>query len=486
MRRTWLPIALCAVLLTGACTGDKPAPTTGPTTAPSASAGPSSPSFEQYSAGRSVPVADPVYPGYGNPGLDVLHYGLDLAWDPGPKTLTGTATLQLRAAAELNELKLDFSKAYTIDAATLDGATVTGTVDGTKLTVGGKLAKDKLAELVVKYHGTPATVPMPSHRADAEPLGLTVTADGALWTMQEPYGASTWYPSNDQPSDKALYDINVTVPEGWSAIANGTPKGRDGNVFHYTAATPVATYLTTLAVGKYKQETATGPGNVPITYWYRPGADDKALPYLRKSPQYLDWLAKRFGPYPFDSAGVLMVPSASGMETQQMITMGLPEYGSDAAFKTAFDGDLLHEYAHQWFGDAVTTSNWNDLWLNEGWAEYAQFLYTNERDKVTAKQWEDWARTTDARLRQRLGPPGKPRADSFAESNVYICPALMLHQIHKQIGDDAFFSLGKDWAAQNRGTAQGRESFIAFVNQHTGKDFTALINTWLDSPTTPK
>jgi aminopeptidase N len=427
-----------------------------------------------------------VYPGYGNPGVDVLHYGLDLAWKPDTKTLTGTATLQLRAAAELSEVKLDFSKAYTIDGVTLGGAAVTGTVADTKLTVAGKLAKDAVAQLVVKYHGIPTTVAMPSHRADAEPLGLTVTTDGALWTMQEPYGASTWYPSNDQPSDKALYDIAVTVPEGWSAIAGGTPKGRDGNVFRYATATPVATYLTTLAVGRYKQETATGPGGVPLSYWYRDGADDKALPYLRRSPQYLDWLVKRFGPYPFDSGGVLMVPSASGMETQQMITMGLPDYGNDADFRAGFDGDLLHEYAHQWFGDAVTTSSWSDLWLNEGWAEYAQFLYTNERDHVTDKAWETWARSADARLRQQLGPPGKPRADSFAESNMYICPALMLHEIHEQIGDAAFFSLATDWAQQHRGTAQGRAAFVAFVNQHTGKDLTALINTWLDSPSTPK
>ncbi|MEU7868831.1 M1 family metallopeptidase [Dactylosporangium sp. NPDC049140] len=486
MNRTWIPFVIAAVLATGACTGDKepaaPASSRGPSAAPS----PSAPDFERYAAGRSAPVADPVYPGYGNPGVDVLHYGLDLAWRPDTKTLTGTATVQLRAAADLSEVKLDFSKAYTIDGVTLDGAAVTGTVADTKLTVAGKVAKDKPAELVVRYHGTPATVPMPSHREDSEPLGLTVTADGALWTMQEPYGASTWYPANDQPSDKALYDIAVTVPEGWSAIASGSPKGHEGNLFRYASATPVAAYLTTLAVGKYTQETAAGPGGVALSYWYRPGVDDKALPYLRKSPQYLDWLTKHFGPYPFDSGGVLMVPSASGMETQQMITMGLPDYGSDADFRSGFDGDLLHEYAHQWFGDAVTTSNWNDLWLNEGWAEYAQFLYTNERDKVTVKQWEDWARTADARLRQRLGPPGKPKADSFAESNVYICPALMLHQIHKQIGDAAFFALGTDWVRQQRGTAQDRAGFIAFVNQHTGKDFTALINTWLDSPTTPK
>ncbi|GAA3456236.1 M1 family metallopeptidase [Dactylosporangium matsuzakiense] len=479
-----LAAAVCVVL--AGCSNEPAKPAPSPSAPAGGGAATGAPVGGQFSAGRSTPVADPVYPQYGNPQLDVLHYGLELAWKPDTRTLTGTATLDLRAADDLREVRLDFSGAYQIDGLTLGGATVTGSVAGSKLTVAAALHRDEQQALVVKYHGTPATVAMPSHRPDVEPLGLTVTGDGALWTMQEPFGASTWYPANDQPSDKALYDIAVTVPDGWTAIAGGTPKGHDGNVFKYASTVPVATYLTTLAVGKYTQETLAGPGGVPLTVWYRPGADDKALPYLRKSPQYVDWLAARFGPYPFDSGGVVMVPSESGMETQQMITMGLPDYGSDANFTSGFDADLLHEYAHQWFGDAVTTSNWNDLWLNEGWAEYAQFLYEYERDHQTMDSWEAWARTTDAGLRKRLGPPGKPRADSFAESNVYICPALMLHQIHKKLGDAAFFALAKDWVQQQRGTAQDRAAFIAFVNKHTGQDFTQLINAWLDSPTTPK
>ncbi len=150
------------------------------------------------------------------------------------------------------------------------------------------------------------------------------------------------------------------------------------------------------------------------------------------------------------------------------------------------DADLLHEYAHQWFGDAVTPTTWTDLWLNEGFADYAQYLYTNGKQGISQADWERRFRPYDADLRSRLGPPGKPRADSFAESNVYICPALMLEQIRKQIGDAAFFSLARDWVHQHKGTSQDRATFIAFVNAHTGKDFTALINEWLDSPSTPQ
>jgi aminopeptidase N len=243
----------------------------------------------------------------------------------------------------------------------------------------------------------------------------------------------------------------------------------------------MASYLATLAVGKYKKETAIGPHGLPMTYWYRPGIDDSMMPTIRKTPQYLEWLEFRFGPYPFPTAGVVIVPSKSAMETQQLITMGnfKMERASD------LEDVLVHEYAHQWFGDAVGPNNWNDLWLNEGWAMYVESLWSNNRDKVSDKAWETWARQRDAELRAQSGPPGKPRADSFAESSVYICPALMLHQIRKHIGEQSFYSMGKAWVAERRNSVQDRAGFIAFVNRYTGRDFTQLINTWLDSPRTP-
>ncbi|MBB5872889.1 aminopeptidase N [Allocatelliglobosispora scoriae] len=482
MRRTPLVAAAVAIALVGGCTPSHPIslpdlPTPAPATLPSGSPAPTAPAGP--TDGSSTPIADPIYPQYGNPGLDVLRYGLDLTWAPATKTLTGVADVKLRAVKDLAEVRLDFSSAYRLGGVTVDGAARTAKVSGSKLVVDAPLKAGAAATVVVRYTGTPDTVPMPSHRADVEELGLTITSEGGLWTMQEPFGAFTWYPVNDQPSDKALYDIAITVPAGWSGIASGTPKGQQGNTFRYASSVPVASYLTTLVVGKYRKETATGPHGIPLTYWYRPGVDEDVLPALRKGSAHLAWLEERFGPYPFDTAGVVLVASTSGMETQQMITMG-------ASRSDRIDGDLLHEYAHQWFGDAVTTSNWRDLWLNEGWAMYVQYLYMNERDGISMSSWERQIRLVDTDLRERAGPPGKPDPGRFAESNVYICPALMLHQIHKKIGDQRFFALARDWVQQHRNTAQDRAAFIAFVNKHTGEDFTTLINTWLDSPTTPK
>lgn len=472
-------IVAVAVVLAG-CT-QKPTITHPP---PAASQGPAV-DYAAWKAGQSTPVTDPIYPAFGNDGIDVLHYGLELSWVPETKTLTGQATLRLRATRDLTEIKLDLSQRFQLDGITLDGAASAGAVAADKLTVDRALKQGDHATLVVKYRGTPAPVKAPTSRGDFEALGLTTTPEGGLWTMQEPYGAFTWYPVNDQPSDKALYDISITVPEGWAGVAGGTPAGQEGTKFKYTTADPVSSYLTTLAVAKYAKETAAGPDGLPITYWFRPGADDNLMKTVRNTPRYLEWLQSKFGKYPFPSAGVVIVPTTSAMETQQMVTMGSPRASSPSQNAPYWEGIVVHELAHHWFGDTVTTSTWNDLWLNEGWAMYAQYLFQNERDHVSDTEFEKLLRAQDSSLRSRFGPPGRADPRDFGRSNMYVCPALMLHQIRRKIGNEAFFAFAKGWAADNRNAVKDRSGFISYLNSRTGTDFTDLVNSWLDSPTTP-
>ena len=475
MRRALLVLA-CPLLVT-ACTS----PSTPPAVAPSVSAAPAV-DYATWAGGKSTPVADKLYPQRGNPGLDVLHYDLKLDWAPASKTLIGTATLRIRPTQDAAGLSLDFT-ALTVDQVTVDGVPATGAVAKEKLTVPVAVTADRPVTLVVDYHGTPKTVPMPSRRGDAdEGLGLHVTKDGSLWTMQEPWGALTWYPANEHPSDEALYDIEVTVPKGWSAVASGTPAGD----FRYSSKDPVATYLVTLAVDKFKKTTATGPHGLPLTYWTRPKVDDNLLTVLKKSPAAITWLEKKFGPYPFPTAGVVTVDSVSGMETQQMITLGGKVTGKWNKEQAGdYESVLVHEYAHHWFGDSVTTRTWTDLWLNEGWTTYVEYLWQQERDGFSDADLERFLRQNDAKLRKKAGPPGKPNPAYFAESNVYLCPAAMLKELHDKLGDKAFFALARDWVQTQRNTHQDRASFIAFVNQKTGKNYSKLINTWLDSKTTP-
>jgi len=459
---------------------------------PASSAPPSPPPVgADLRSGRSDPVADPLYPGRGNADLDVLHYDLVLGWVPGTKLLTGAATLTVRAVRPVTALTLDFGHWYTVDAASVNGTTGTATLSpADKITVPATLAADATATLVVRYHGQPHEIRMPSSRPDAtEGLGLRAERNGEAWTMQEPYGAFTWYPVNDIPSDKARYDLHVTVPASWSAVASGEFAGQAhgpaGDTFTWHGSYPQASYLTTLAIGHYARIDETGPHGVPVTIWTRSGTDDEIVEPLRQIPQMLGWLESRFGRYPFQSAGVVSVASTSAMETQEMVTLG-GLIAQGAANRAAYLQEvILHELSHQWFGDAATPTDWRALWLNEGFATWIQFQWEIEHNRLTRKDWMASALKQDGDLRRRSGPPGAPHADAFAEPNVYTSAALLLQAIYDRIGDTAFLELLRDWAQQHRDANVDRAQFTAFVNQHTGQDLTTLINAWLDSPTTP-
>ncbi|MEZ0110851.1 aminopeptidase N [Catenulispora sp. EB89] len=482
------------------CTGSSPHTTAGPSgttraatsTPPATSASGSgsasaSAAGSQWSAGRSHPVADDMYPQYGDPATDVLHYGLDLKWDPTATVLTGTATLTVRAAQPTNRFILDLAADMSADHVSVDGAPVANTHDGDHLTVpaGRQLAADSTVTVVVTYHGTPHLVPAPVTRPDISGLGAQVGPDGGVWAQQEPYGAFTWYPCNDQPSDKALYDVTITVPDGWAGVSGGAFGGRTESgghgVYRWHQPNPVATYLVAFSVDRYREDTATGPHGIPMTFWYLPADADAVHKLTAQIPAMISFLEQRFGPYPFPTAGVLFPPDNVGMETQTMITFG--PGGAPA--------DLLHEFAHQWFGDAVTPTTWSGLWLNEGFAMYAQFLWQAAHPKPGGPQTtvdavlQATAAPVDQSLRGRDGPPGHPLPTHFASPNVYYSPALMLNGIRHAVGDPAFYQLLNAWAHQHAGTNQDRAAFVAFVNAQTGRDFSAYINAWLDSPTTP-
>jgi aminopeptidase N len=475
-----LAVALAVVALTAtACEGairpDQPPRGSAPKAAPA-------PAAPSYRAGRSQPVADPVYPDVGNPAVDVLHYQLALRWTPSKATLSGTATLTIRAARDTDQIRLDFARPLRADKVTVDGKAATATHRGQDLIIpaGRRLARDARVVVAVRYHGRPRALLGPLVRKDINTIGFTVEADSSVYALQEPYGALTWYPVNDHPSDEALYDIALTVPRGWAGVSSGVLRGTSrsaGKVtYRWHAADPVASYLVALGIDRYRKHTATGPHGIPITYWVRPQDSARALPVLRKTPRMLAWLEKRLGRYPFASAGVFVIQPDTGMETQTMVTLGrnIPEE------------DLLHELAHQWFGNSVGPRTWREIWLNEGFATYAQLLY--EADVLGRSQDRTLAlwRQVDGQLRREHGPPGRYKRDHFASGNVYLPPALLLHEIRKTIGDRKFFALLRAWVQQHRNVEADRALFTSWLNRYTGRNLAPLVNRWLDSPTTPR
>ncbi|HYJ70202.1 MAG TPA: M1 family metallopeptidase [Nocardioidaceae bacterium] len=462
---------------------DEPRPTQSPTADPAPTADP--PPVD-LSGAESDPVDDPYYPQNGEPYFDALRYQLDLDWDPGSTVLEGKADITFRVTEPRDEIMLDFAEPLKITGATLDGAEVGTTETGENLTVTTPgLAPDDQHTLTLSYQGTPQPVRAAGSRGDLLNVGWTIEPDGSVWTMQEPWGAYTWYPVNDHPSDKAFYDATITATDGMIGIFNGQLQGEttesDATTTQWHLGAPAAPYLITIAIGHYTRESDEGPGELPMTYWI-PEGEESVMSTLDESPEMVAWLEDLLGDYPFSQLGTVVVPADSAMETQTLVTMGDSVFQADEA---TLRGALLHEYAHQWYGDLVTPDNWPDLWLNEGFAMYIQLLWA---DSVGLWDYDtkiaEWT-ALDGQMRADYGPPGAYFEDEFASSNVYYSGALMLDQIRDTIGDEAFFDALKAWPAEHEFGNANREDYITWLSDRTGTDLRPLIEKWLNSPTTP-
>ncbi len=450
---------------------------------PGSSSGPvEDPGDPAWDVAVSTPVEDSYYPDHGDPGVDALHYGLDLTWEPDTATLSGTANLVLRATTAADHLQLDLLDALRVSRVEVDGTEASYVQGDQHLVVSTDVVADQRLLVRVVYAGTPAPVSAPTVRADVPTIGMNVTATGELWTMQEPYGAFTWYPVNDQPSDKALYDVTVRTPSDWVGVSNGVLESRrtdDGHtVTRWHLDQPAASYLTTLAVGDYVETTATSPSGVPLSYWTHRG-DDRARAALAATPRIMAWNEAHLGPYPFASLGIVVVDSESGMETQTMITLGDTGYALSAPV-------VEHELTHQWYGDLVTPTDWRDLWMNEGLTMFVQGVYQAHTDGTSIdavmQQWSAF----DAQLRQASGPPGAYDPGQFGEGNVYYSPALMWNQLRHRVGDQEFWSLVRAWPAEHAGESVTRAQYYAWLEDRTGLRLRGFFRAWIMGATTPQ
>jgi len=198
---------------------------------------------------------------------------------------------------------------------------------------------------------------------------------------------------------------------------------------------------------------------------------------LTYAAQGLDWLEARLGPYPFDSLGFLLVDSQSGMETQTMITLGATDYATSPAV-------LVHEMAHQWYGDEVTPDDWRDVWMNEGMAMYLQGCWQAEADGRSVDAVMDEYASFEPAMRAENGPPADYDPATFGEGNIYFGPALMWHELRKRIGDDAFWKVVKDWPGRDPETSSNRDEYLDWLVDQTHVD-RSFFEGWLLSPTTP-
>ena len=469
-------------------TGQEPSTAT-PTTSEPTTASPSEPPStdpsikpRQLRFARSTPVEDPYYPKTSNPEIDALHYFLDLAYTG--RRLTGVVTLTFRTTQRRDAVRLDLARSLRVADVTIDGkpAHFRAADDGLSMRA-PSLSERGRHTARIRYAGIPRPTSAPSTRSDlGTGLGWTRSPDGAVHTFQEPYGAFTWYPVNDHPSDKALYDARIRTTRHNLAVFNGRLASRStsarGTTTSWHVDEPVASYLVTIAIGPYREYRDRVAGGQTISYWLMP-RDRGLLPALqREGRSAYAWLTEHAGPYPFRTLGVVVVGGDSAMETQTLITMS-----RGAAERP--DAVLQHEMAHQWYGDSVSPRDWTGMWLNEGWAMYMQQAYESDLDRYQYADGIRFWRPLDNQSRAEAGPPASYDPSMFGELNVYLGPAMMLDRIRQQIGDGTFARVMKAWPAEHENQSVDRTTFTRWISAETGHNLKPLIDLWLDSSITP-
>ncbi|MDA0377936.1 MAG: M1 family aminopeptidase, partial [Bacteroidetes bacterium] len=425
--------------------------------------------------------------------FDVSFYHLNLNLDPDrtPEVL-GHVRVQGRALVRTDTMQLDLHASMRV-LGVFSGSTapLSWAHQGNRLLIVPSTPLESVQEhhVDIVYQGDPVwNSALGGYTSGRRPGG-----DRYIWTLSEPYGSMTWWPTEDHPADKAdSVQVTLTVPTGITAVSQGTLESEIAHengttTFDWFHRYPIATYLVSIAAGEYRHDVQTyerpadlearyGGARFPIESWAYPGVPAfegiSETSGWRLTPEVMATFERWFGPYPFarEKYGNAHFTVRGGMEHQTVSSMG--NIGIEL---------IAHELAHQWMGDAVTPSSWRDLWLNEGFATLGEMLafeadpkyrfirgllfniyYNRARD---ARGTLVLADTTDA-------------SDMFVHARVYAKGWMVLRMIRHQVGDQVFQQILETWATQHRYGSVGTRDFQRVVETATGRDWSLFFDQW--------
>ena len=431
-----------------------------------------------------VPVIDPYLPNNGNFGYRVSRYELDLEYKVAINRLTGTATITAVTLASLKTFTLDLS-----DALSVTKVAVNGRRPANFRTAGGKLHIALSAALPagaalsieVRYGGSPRPI-----RTYWGEVGFEELSNGVLVAGQ-PNGAASWFPCDDHPSAKASYRIQISTDTPYRALANGELLSRRvraaQTVWTYEQPEPTSTYLVTLQIGMYGvhrfpkapvQMQALLPDRLRSNFDHDFG----------RQPQMMKLFGKLFGPYPLAN-GYTVVVTDDDLEIP-LEAQGISIFGANHCDGSRSSERLIaHELAHQWFGNSVTARRWRDIWLHEGFACYAEWLWSEHSGGQTADQWARHYHQKLASSPQNLLLADPGPQDMF-DDRVYKRGALTLHVLRTTIGDEKFFALLRDWTTRYRHGTVVTDDFTGLAANYTDVSLRPLWNAWLFSTEVPR
>ena len=443
--------------------------------------------FEQVAANTKARLAYP-----GDASIDVTYYGLDLRLTTTPASLHGATTITLKSTvATLSSFFLDLNSTI---ATTGEGLHVDSVKVGTQklsflhaqskltITLPQPLTSAQALTLTVFYQGIPngsanGSFAFGKHESTSDPI---------IWSLSEPYGAPDWFPCHDTPADKAdSSSVRITAPAQLVSVSNGklisTTTNTDGTrTFLWKNSYPIAQYLISIAVSNYAQyDTPFTYGNqtLPVTHYIYPENLAQVQANLALTPAMLRLFTNRFGPYPFlrEKYGHAQFAYGNGgMEHQTVTSMEI---------RSLIPTVIAHELTHQWFGDKITCRDWQNIWLNEGFASYGEALYTESTSGQSG--YQSYMANFMSNARTAQGSIYVQDISSFSnifiENRTYDKGATVLHMLRGVVGDSTFFNILRTYAATPTlayNTAV-TEDFQAVAQTVSGNDLSYFFKQWI-------
>ncbi|HEY1574517.1 MAG TPA: M1 family metallopeptidase [Pseudonocardiaceae bacterium] len=418
--------------------------------------------------------ADSYLPSHGNGGYRVRHYDLDLEYRIRTNRLTGRATIAAVATQALAAFSLDLA-GLRVQRVLVDGLPARYTHQRGKLRIrpAGSLADGADFTVEVRYGGNPR--PVASRWGD---IGWDELTDGVLVASQ-PIGAPSWFPCNDHPSDKATYRVSLTTASAYTVLVTGNlvsrRLGAGSTTWVYLRPQPTASYLMSVQIGRYDQ-VVLAAGAVPqvaeVPVELRRAAE---FDFARQG-QIMVALQRFFGPYPFENYIIVVTADEldDPIEAQGMSIFGAGHVDG----RRTHERLVVHELAHQWFGNSLTVAEWRHIWLNEGFATYAEWLWSETTGGLSAHahalQWHARLATRPTDL--KVADPGATR---IFDERVYRRGALTLHALRRRIGDGRFFDLLHAWTDEHRHGTVTTDRFTALAQRYATEPLDELFTEWL-------
>ncbi|WP_242910003.1 M1 family metallopeptidase [Actinomadura terrae] len=419
------------------------------------------------------------FPDHGDDGYQVGRYDLGLDYRVGPNRLTGTARLSAAATERLDRFVLDLGT-FRVGRVLVDGAPARFRHRRGRLHLTPARAVAPGAEFTVevRYTGNPSPVPSPWGG-----LGWEQLTDGSIVAGQ-PTGAPSWFPCNDRPDDKARYRISVTTASAYEVVANGRLTGRRrtgaNTTWVYEQDEPMAPYLASVQIGRYQFLELDGP--VPQHVHFPSAAERDVRHDFGRQGAMLDAFTRLFGPFPFAAYTVVVADDELEIPVE---AQGMSIFGTNHVDGARGQERLVaHELAHQWFGNSLTAASWSDIWLHEGFATHAEWLWSEESGgEPAAAHARRWHQRLAAQPQDLvLADPGPRR---MFDDRVYKRGALALHALRHVMGDEAFFGALREWTSANRHGTVTTDAFTALAGRHAGRPLDGFFTAWLREKALP-